>query len=99
MMGPEEAAVRHKIREQEMAAAQKSIIDPVLDRITAAGVSAEVTIHHGHATSTLVSIAKDKNVEHIFVGRHGQSRLGALLFGSTANGLVQTSPVPVTVVP
>ena len=99
VMGPEEIAIRHSVRDEEIKAAHKNILDPVLVRLTESGVASEGIVHHGHATSILLEIAKEKSVDHIFVGRHGQSRIEAMLFGSTTNAMVQTSPVPVTVVP
>ena len=99
VMGPEELAQRHAIREAELEAAQTNIVGPAVERIQQAGVSVESLIHHGHATETLLSIAKERQIDHIFVGRNGASRLEALIFGSTTNSLAQASPVPVTVVP
>ena len=99
VMGPEELAQRHVIREAELEAAQTNIVGPAVERIQRADVLVESLIHHGHATETLLSIAKERQIDHIFVGRNGASRLEALIFGSTTNSLAQASPVPVTVVP
>ena len=99
VMGPEEVASRHQVREAEIESAKKNILAPAEKRATELGVTAETVLHHGNATSTLLDMIQKKNATHVFVGRHGQSRLEALIFGSTTNALAQSSPVPVTVVP
>lgn len=99
VMGPEELPQRHLIREEELTYAQTHILDPMVKELKATGVSAETYLHHGHASRTLLSLVEEQNVSHIFIGRHGASRLEVLILGSTANSLVQAAPVPVTVVP
>ncbi len=98
-MGPEELAERPKYRKAEIATAQEQIIDPALALADAHGIAAETVVHHGNATEILMTLIKDHGVSQAFVGRNGQSRLEALVFGSTTNGLVQHAPVPVTVMP
>ncbi|MGI9386726.1 MAG: universal stress protein, partial [Methyloligellaceae bacterium] len=63
------------------------------------GVGVDAVVHHGHPAETLVDLAKEHDAAQIFIGRKGHSRIATLLFGSVAGSLVQTSPVPVTVVP
>jgi nucleotide-binding universal stress UspA family protein len=96
---PEELAERHKRREEEIERAQSTILGPILKSVKDKGVDAETVVHHGHPSETLIELAKDRNTTQIFIGRKGESRMAALLFGSVAGSLVQTSPVPVTVVP
>lgn len=99
IMGPEEIAERHKIRDAEMEAAHANVIDPALAQVKAKGVPVDGLIHHGHATEFILTTAKERGIDHIFVGRNGTTRLEALIFGSTTNSLAQAAPVPVTVVP
>ncbi len=96
---PEELAERHKRREEEIERAQSTILGPILKSVKDKDVDAETVVHHGHPSETLIELAKDRNATQIFIGRKGESRMAALLFGSVAGSLVQTSPVPVTVVP
>ena len=96
---PEELAERHKRREEEIERAQSTILGPILKSVKDKGVDAETVVHHGHPSETLIELAKDRNTTQIFIGRKGESRMASLLFGSVAGSLVQTSPVPVTVVP
>lgn len=96
---PEELAERHKRREEELDRANEVVLGPSEKIVKDAGLSCETVVLHGHPAETLIKIASDKNAEIIFAGRKGQSKMGALLFGSVAGSLVQISPVAVTVVP
>ncbi len=96
---PDELAERHKRREEEIDRAQSSIVDPVAKSLEESGVNVTSIVRHGHPGETLVELAAEHDVAQIFIGRLGESRLKAMLFGSLPAALVQTSPVPVTVVP
>ena len=84
---PEENEIRHRRR------------DPILGELRAGGVEVEGVVRHGHAAEVLSGLAGEFGAAQIFVGRLGQSRIAALLFGSVAGSLAQISRVPVTVVP
>ena len=47
----------------------------------------------------LINLAHEYKVAEITIGRRGQSGIKSLLFGSVAGTLMQTSDIPVTVVP
>ena len=96
---PDELAERHKRREEEIERAQSTVLDPTAAALKDKGCDVEMIVRHGHPADTLVEIASETGAAQIFVGRKGESRVSALLFGSVAGTLVQTSPVPVTVVP
>ncbi len=96
---PEENAERHKRREEEIDRAAGQIVEPVVAKIKAAGLNAEGLVRHGHPAQTLVTLAEENDVSQIFIGRLGASGLKSMLFGSVAANLVQSSTVPVTVVP
>lgn len=96
---PEELAERHVRREEEIERAQTKLLGPVADLLKAKGIEVEQVVHHGHTSETLGKIASDTGSSEIFIGRKGESRVASLLFGSVTASLVQTSPVPVTVVP
>ena len=90
---------RHKRREEELARAQESVLDPVLACLREAGVEAEGVVRHGHAAETLNRLAREHDASCIVIGRRGASRLKAQIFGSVASNLVQIADRPVTVVP
>ena len=96
---PEELAERHKRREEEIERAQSTVLDLVKRSLDGQGLQAETVVRHGHTAESLVAVAEEKDVAQIFIGRLGEARMKTLLFGSVAAALVQTSPVPVTVVP
>lgn len=95
----EENEQRHKRREEEIARARESIIDPIVKRLQQASIKAEGVVRHGHAAETLSRLAQEHDVTCIVIGRKGTSRLKAQIFGSVASNLVQIADRPVTVVP
>ncbi|WP_299348377.1 universal stress protein [uncultured Shimia sp.] len=96
---PEENAERHKRREQEISRATDTIVQPAADKLNAAGIDCETIVTHGPPAETIIRLAEKHGVAQIVIGRRGQSGIKALLFGSVAGNLIQTSPVPVVVVP
>lgn len=96
---PEENAERHKRREEELERAKTSVLEPVAGKIAATGISVESEIRHGHIAETIISLAEQHKCRQIVIGQRGESSFKELLFGSVASTLVQTSTVPVTVVP
>ena len=96
---PEENAERHKRREEELDRATQSVVEPDVAKLKKSGLDVESEVRHGHPAETLIELAEKHDVSQIFIGRRGGSGLKTLLFGSVAANLVQTSPVPVTVVP
>ncbi|MFO7758629.1 MAG: universal stress protein [Roseovarius sp.] len=96
---PEELEERHKRRREEMERAKKAITSTVVAELEDAGLTVETEIRYGKTADILSRIAKEKNAVQIVIGRDGQSSLGARVFGSVAGALVQTAPVPCTIVP
>ena len=90
---------RHVVKEQEIATANSQIVEPLLAELRESGTEVEGIVRHGHPAETLCDLARERDAGHIVVGRLGQSRVRALLFGSTAGTLIQITDVPVTVVP
>lgn len=99
VQSPEENDRRSITKREEIAAAQTLVLDPLLVELTDDGTAAEGIVRHGHPAEVLCDLAKDLGASHVVVGRRGQSRVRALLFGSTPVNLIQLSSVPVTVVP
>lgn len=96
---PEENAQRHVRREQEIEKATTTIVDPAAKLLKSEKIACETVVRHGAPAETLIKLAKDHDVAQIIIGRRGQSGIKSLLFGSVAGNLIQTSPVPVVVVP
>ncbi len=96
---PEENAERHVRREQEIEKATSSVVAPAVKMLKAEGIACEPLVQHGPPAETLIKLAEKHDVKQIVIGRRGQSGIKTLLFGSVAGNLIQTSPVPVVVVP
>jgi nucleotide-binding universal stress UspA family protein len=96
---PEENAERHKRREEEIAKALKGVVEPVAAKLKKEKLRCKTMVHHGHPAETLARLAEEHGAAQIFIGRRGETGLRSMLFGSVVANLVQTSPVPVTVVP
>ncbi|MEP1520235.1 universal stress protein [Ascidiaceihabitans sp.] len=96
---PEENAERHKRREEEIERATSGVVEPAATLVAGDGIQFETVVRHGPPAETLIKLAEKYGVQQIVIGRRGQSGIKSLLFGSVASNLVQTSPVPVVVVP
>lgn len=96
---PEENAQRHSRREEELERAATGVVVPAAKLLADAGIDHDTVVLHGPPAETLIKLAKKYDVQQIVTGRRGLSGIKNLLFGSVASKLVQTSPVPVVVVP
>ncbi len=96
---PNEIEERHQRRKEEMERAEKVILEPVRQKLADQGIPVETLVRYGHIADTLCSIAEKQGAKQMFVGRDGHSGLSSRVFGSVAGSLVQTSPVPCTIVP
>ncbi len=96
---PEENEQRHKRREQEISTATDKVLNPMLESIRESGVETEGVVRHGNIAEVMIRLAKDYNAIGMFIGRLGTASLKTKLFGSVTSNLVQTSPIPITVVP
>ncbi|WP_050031621.1 universal stress protein [Halorubrum halophilum] len=68
------------------------------DRLTELGFEINPIIAEGDPKDLIVSIADERDVDHILVTGHRRSPAGKVLFGSVAQAVVINSEVPVTVV-
>lgn len=91
-------------RKEEINQAKAEVIQPILDWIAAdkrfvniAPISTR--IQHGRPSEVIADIAVEEGHDLIIVARTGESNLRHAIFGSTANRLVQHSPIAVVVVP
>ena len=96
---PEELEERHQRRESEIQRANDSVLTPEIAALEAQGLKVETVVHHGKIAETLLDLTDQHGVSQIYIGRRGDSRMHTMIFGSVSAALVQTSPVPVTVVP
>ena len=96
---PQELEDRHMRRESEITRANESVLTPQASALKGSGVNVETVVRHGKIAETLEAICKEHKASQIYIGRQGESRMRSMLFGSVTAALVQSSSVPVTVVP
>lgn len=96
---PSDAAERHMTKEEEIERANIVLLEPLKAVLEDHGIPIETVVRHGHPAEVPAELATELGASQIIVGRHGHSKLGALLFGSVANAIGQLSPVPVVIVP
>jgi len=59
------------------------------------GVKVATEVGHGNASEALTQLAAERDASFLVVGTRGQGRLASLLLGSTAERVLDRSPVPV----
>ncbi|MGK7296434.1 MAG: universal stress protein [Candidatus Wenzhouxiangella sp. M2_3B_020] len=96
---PQENAERHRRREEELDAARGKLLEPRVADLEGTVQAVTGLARHGHPVRTLTRLADEHGVEMIVVGRSGDTPVKTRIFGGTAAGLVQSSNVPVLVVP
>ena len=96
---PEELSDRHQRRESEIQRAHDSVLHPEATALADSGVKIDTVVRHGKISETLVDLSEEYNASQIYIGKLGESRMRSMIFGSVTAALVQTSSVPVTVVP
>ena len=76
----------------QTAASQKRLRAKVL---SALGADAKIAILHGDPAPRILSMARRRHADMIVVGTHGRKGFERVLLGSTAEAVIQGSPVPV----
>lgn len=95
---PEENALRHKRRDEEIATATSRVVDPAVKALTEAGFVARGIVRHGDVAETLNKITTENGASQIIVGRASETGFAKRIFGSSTQNLVMHADVPVTVV-
>jgi len=67
------------------------VAEPLSDK----GVRVEWTVNAGRSAGTIAAFASEARVDLIAMATHGRSGLGRLLFGSVAEEVLRSAPVPV----
>lgn len=95
---PEENEVRGARRKAELEAAREQVLDPAVAMVGDVAPCIAVA-RHGDRVDLLNALAREHDATHILIGRTGEGRVRARVFGSVPAQLVQVADVPVTVVP
>lgn len=64
----------------------------------AEGVTVETVLEVGRPARSILSVAEDRDVDHIVMGSRGRSGVGRVIFGSVAETVTRRAAVPVTIV-
>jgi nucleotide-binding universal stress UspA family protein len=96
---PQELEERHMRRESEIQRANDMVLSPEISSLGDSGISVESVVRHGKIAETLLELTEEFDISQIYIGRLGESRVHSMIFGSVTAALVQSSSVPVTVVP
>jgi nucleotide-binding universal stress UspA family protein len=96
---PEELAERKQRRDSDIQSANDLIINPEVERLKDSGLEVETVVRHGKIAEALNEIATEHQASQVYIGKLGESRMRSMIFGSVTAALIQTSTLPVTVVP
>jgi nucleotide-binding universal stress UspA family protein len=97
VMPTEPVGAETKIERNERHEAER-YLDHVAARLGEKGVVATAKAVAGDPRRVLLEEAEAQNADLIVVSTHGRSGLGRLIYGSVAEAVVATSPVPVLLV-
>lgn len=76
-----------------VAGAEKTMQDFVAEHFQ--GVKAEGKVVNGYAAEEILHLAETSGSDLIIMGTHGRKGIDRILFGSVAEKIVKSSPVPV----
>lgn len=95
----EELAERHQRRTKELERATKSIVEPLVNELTAAGYTVSSEVRYGNVAKTINEITTEKGAKVIYIAKSNDTGLASRLLGSVPSTLIQIAAVPVVVVP
>ncbi|HUA92511.1 MAG TPA: universal stress protein [Terracidiphilus sp.] len=89
------------IRYYDYAAAartEKHQLEPLAERVRAAGVSCEVVVRPGLAADQILNYTRERAIDRIVMGTHSPGPIGKLLVGSVAEAVLRSASVPVSII-
>lgn len=96
---PQENEQRHAQHEAEIQATEEQVLHPMQRIAEEHSGNADVMVRHGDPVQVLEEIAKQESARLLIVGRTGDTGIRQRLFGGLPSHLVQSSSIPVVVVP
>lgn len=73
-------------------------VSQATDRLIELGFETDPIIAEGNSKDLIISIANERDADHVLVSGRRRSPTGKVLFGSVAQAVVINSEIPVTVV-
>lgn len=95
------AAENSGIRYYDYAAAaraEKHQLEPLAERVRAAGVTCEVVVRPGLAADQILAYVRERQIDRIVMGTHSPGPIGKLLVGSVAEAVLRSATVPVYII-
>ena len=89
------------IRYYDYAAAartEKHQLEPLAERVRAAGLHCEVVVRSGMAADQILAFAREREIDRIVMGTHSPGPIGKLLVGSVAEAVLRSAAAPVFIV-
>jgi nucleotide-binding universal stress UspA family protein len=89
------------IRYYDYAAAARTEVqhlEPLAQRVRAAGVQCEVVVRPGLAADQILAFLRERDIDRIVMGTHSPGPIGKLLVGSVAEAVLRTAKVPVLII-
>ncbi|MDR3775782.1 MAG: universal stress protein [Terracidiphilus sp.] len=89
------------VRYYDYAAAARTEVqhlEPLAQRVRAAGVQCEVVVRPGLAADQILAFLRERDIDRIVMGTHSPGPIGKLLVGSVAEAVLRTAKVPVFIV-
>jgi nucleotide-binding universal stress UspA family protein len=89
------------VRYYDYAAAartEKHQLEPLAERVRAAGVHCEVVVRPGIPADQILAITREREIDRIVMGTHSPGPIGKLLVGSVAEAVLRSARVPVYII-
>jgi nucleotide-binding universal stress UspA family protein len=80
------------------ARAELKILEPLAQRIRAAGVRCELVVRPGLPADQILAFLREREIDRVIMGTHSPGPIGKLLVGSVAEAVLRTAKVPVYIV-
>jgi nucleotide-binding universal stress UspA family protein len=77
---------------------EKHQLQPLAERVRAAGVGCEVVVRPGLPADQILAFAREREIDRIIMGTHSPGPIGKLLVGSVAEAVLRSATVPVCIV-
>ncbi len=80
------------------ALAEKHQLEPLAQRVRAAGVACEVVVRPGLPADQILAFSREREIDRILMGTHSPGPIGKLLVGSVAEAVLRSAIVPVCII-
>lgn len=80
------------------ARAEKQHLEPLAERVRAAGLHCEVLVRPGLPADEILSLTLEREIDRIIMGTHSPGAIGKLLVGSVAEAVLRSANVPVYII-